>query len=72
MLRVLNGLRKGEAPRALIDYLMGIEVDHMGVRRSNARSRARATVAAIEQRLVGSSLETTTVEFRAAVEERSE
>ena len=57
MLRVLDGLRKGEEPAALIDYLVGIEVEHMGVRRPDTRSRATATVAAIKQRLVGSSSE---------------
>jgi hypothetical protein len=58
MLRVLEGLRNGEPASSLIDYLVGIEVEHMGVtKRPDARTRATATVAAIEERLVGSMRE---------------
>ena len=56
MLRVLEGLRNGEPDSAMIDYLVGIEVEHMGVSMTlDTRARAKATVAAIQERLVASS-----------------
>ena len=56
MLRVLDGLRSGEPVSSMIDYLVGIEVEHMGVSITmDTRARAQATVAAIQERLVASS-----------------
>ena len=54
MLRVLDGLRNGESAASLVDYLIAIEAEHMGVSRSDPRARATATVAAIQERLVSS------------------
>jgi hypothetical protein len=48
MHRVLEGLEAGESEDSLIEYLVGIEVDHMGLSlTADTRFRAEATVAAI-------------------------
>jgi hypothetical protein len=53
MLHVLEGLRNGEPEASMIDYLVGIEVEHMGVSATpNTRARARATVEAVRERLI--------------------
>ncbi|HET6942892.1 MAG TPA: hypothetical protein VFH89_12090 [Sphingomicrobium sp.] len=52
MLRVLDGLQRGEPEASLIEYLVGIEVHHMGLRLTlDTRPRAEATVTAIRKRL---------------------
>ena len=52
MLRVLQGLHHGEPEASLIEYLVGIEVHHMGLGlRPDTRTRAEATVTAIRERL---------------------
>ena len=52
MLHVLDGLQHGEPEAAMIEYLIGIEVDHMGLNLGpDTRARAKATVAAISERL---------------------
>ena len=52
MRRVLEGLESGESEESLIEYLVGIEVDHMGLSlTADTRVRAEATVAAIRDRL---------------------
>ena len=52
MLRVLQGLQLGESEDSLIEYLVGIEVHHMGQKLTpDTRARAEATVAAIGERL---------------------
>jgi len=55
MLHVLQGLKDGEPSGSLIDYLVTIEIEHMGVHRSDPRERATITVAAIQERLEGVS-----------------
>jgi hypothetical protein len=52
MLRVLKGLQLGEPPASMIEYLVGIEIHHMGLSlTSETRPRAQATVTAISERL---------------------
>ena len=52
MLRVAAGLQNGAAENSMVDYLLGIEVDHMGLNATpNARTRAEATVVAIREYL---------------------
>ena len=48
--RVAGGLESGEPNEALVDYLVRIETEHMGLTpTSTARRRAEATVAAIRE-----------------------
>lgn len=50
MRRVLEGLERGESEESLIEYLVGIEVDHMGLNlTADTRVRAEATIAAISR-----------------------
>jgi hypothetical protein len=50
MQRVVDGLQRGEANKALVDYLVVIETQHMGLTETaGTRIRAAATVAAICQ-----------------------
>ena len=52
MIRVVEGLRRGEPDGLMIDYLVGIETHHMGVSRtSDTHVRAAATIAAIRRHL---------------------
>ena len=52
MLKVAGSLQSGELDRPLVDYLVGIETQHMGQADSpTARRRAEATVAAIREHL---------------------
>jgi hypothetical protein len=50
MLRVLEGLQSGEPEASMVDYLVGIEVDHMGLSLTlDTKERAAATVAAVRE-----------------------
>jgi hypothetical protein len=50
MLRVAGGLQSGESGEALIDYLVTIETEYMGLTKTtDARARAQATVAAVRE-----------------------
>ena len=52
MLRVAAGLQNDDAESSMVDYLVGIETDHMGQSpTSDTRARAEATVAAIRDYL---------------------
>ena len=52
LLRVARGLQGGEQDALLVDYLVGIETQHMGQADTlAARSRAGATVAAVREQL---------------------
>ena len=56
MLRVLEGLQSGEPETSMVDYLVGIEIHHMGLSlTANTRGRAAATVAAVRELLEASS-----------------
>jgi hypothetical protein len=56
LLHVVSRLQGGEADPALVDYLVEIEIDHMGLNPNpTARVRASATVAAIRRCLAGSN-----------------
>ena len=50
--RVAAGLQSGEPDAVLVDYLVGIEMGHMGLADMQAaRSRAEVTVAAIREQV---------------------
>jgi hypothetical protein len=50
LLHVAGSLQRGEPDGGLVDYLVDIEIDHMGSSPSpTARSRAAATVSAIRE-----------------------
>jgi hypothetical protein len=52
MLRVLEGLQSGEPEASMVDYLIGIEIHHMGLSVTPyTRERAAATVMAIREQL---------------------
>ena len=52
MLRVLEGLQSGEPEASMVDYLVGIEIHHMGLSVTpDTRERAADTVTAIRERL---------------------
>jgi hypothetical protein len=54
MLRVLEGLQDGEPEASMIEYLVGIEVHHMGLNLTpDTWARAKAAVTAIGERLRG-------------------
>ncbi|WP_219893417.1 hypothetical protein [Aquisediminimonas profunda] len=48
LLHVAARLQNGEPDRAVVDYLVGVELDHMGLSRTaSTQTRAAATVAAL-------------------------
>jgi hypothetical protein len=52
LLRVAGSLQSGESNGALVDYLVSIETEHLGLPDTlTARSRAEATVAAIREQV---------------------
>ena len=54
LLRVASSLQRGEPDQALVDYLVSIEIGHMGLTdTTTARWRAKATVAAIREQVEG-------------------
>jgi hypothetical protein len=54
LMRVANSLQCGETDESLVDYLISIETEHMGLTDTiAARSRAEATVAAIRELVEG-------------------
>ena len=56
LLDVASRLQDGEADPALVDYLVQIEIEHMGLNPNpTARARASATVAAIRRCLAGTN-----------------
>jgi hypothetical protein len=56
LVAVASRLREGEADAAMVDYLVEIEIDHMGLNPNpTARARASATVAAIRRCLAGTN-----------------
>ena len=56
LLAVASRLQEGEADAALVDYLVEIEIDYMGLNPNpTARPRASATVAAIRRCLAGTN-----------------
>lgn len=54
LLHLAVRLQKGEPDGQIVDYLLGIETEHMGLRpRPDTRPRAVATVAAVREYLRG-------------------
>lgn len=50
LLHLAARLQKGELDERMVDYLVGIETEHMGISLSSStRSRAVATVAAVRE-----------------------
>ena len=52
MRRVAHGLQSGESDETLVDYLVSIETEHMGLTETPAtRMRAKETVATVREHL---------------------
>ena len=54
LMRVAGRLQRGEPDDVLVDYLVSIETEHMGLAdTAGARARAEATVAVIREQVEG-------------------